>query len=158
MVCIKCGTSFNGYFVYEKIHLHAIQALKWTEFTKFLSILNHKVTKSAFKSFIFFLKFSFMSLPRLFSSNETGQSVGGRKRESPEKNHLAHPQAELGLSHAFKSVHDLHNFIFFYIYMLYCLCPTLYCPRKKKNIKILGMQVVKEIQNSIKNASKCNQV
>ena len=26
------------------------------------------------------------------------QSVG-RKRENPEKNHLAHPQAELGLSH-----------------------------------------------------------
>ena len=23
----------------------------------------------------------------------------GRKRENPEKNHLAHPQAELGLSH-----------------------------------------------------------
>ena len=26
-----------------------------------------------------------------FSSYETGQSVGGRKRENPEKNHLAHP-------------------------------------------------------------------
>ena len=26
------------------------------------------------------------------------QSVG-RKRENPEKNHLTHPQAELGLSH-----------------------------------------------------------
>ena len=34
-----------------------------------------------------------------FSSYETGQSVGGRKWENPEKNHLAHPQAELGLSH-----------------------------------------------------------
>ena len=34
-----------------------------------------------------------------FSSYETGQSVGGRKRENTEKNHLAHPQAELGLSH-----------------------------------------------------------
>ena len=34
-----------------------------------------------------------------FSSYETGQSVGGRKREDPEENHLAHPQAELGLSH-----------------------------------------------------------
>ena len=33
-----------------------------------------------------------------FSSYETGQSVGGRKRESPEKNHLAQPQAEL-MSH-----------------------------------------------------------
>ena len=28
-----------------------------------------------------------------------GQSVGGRKWENPEKKHLAHPQAELGLSH-----------------------------------------------------------
>ena len=34
-----------------------------------------------------------------FSSYETGQSIGGRKRENPEKNNLAHPQAELGLSH-----------------------------------------------------------
>ena len=35
-----------------------------------------------------------------FSSYETGQSVGGQKRENPrEKKHLAHPQAELGLSH-----------------------------------------------------------
>ena len=34
-----------------------------------------------------------------FSSYETGQSVGGRKRENLEKNHLAHPQAELCLSH-----------------------------------------------------------
>ena len=31
-----------------------------------------------------------------FSSYETGQSVEGRKRENPEKNHLKHPQAELG--------------------------------------------------------------
>ena len=34
-----------------------------------------------------------------FSSYETGQSEGGRKRKDPEKTHLAHPQAELGLSH-----------------------------------------------------------
>ena len=34
-----------------------------------------------------------------FSSYETGQSVGGRKREIPEKKQLAHPQAEVGLSH-----------------------------------------------------------
>ena len=33
------------------------------------------------------------------SSYETGQSVGGRKREIPEKKHLTHPQAEVGLSH-----------------------------------------------------------
>ena len=32
------------------------------------------------------------------SSYETGQSVGGRKREDLEKNHLTIPQAELGLS------------------------------------------------------------
>ena len=33
-----------------------------------------------------------------FSLYETGLSVGGQKRENPEKNHLTHPQAELGLS------------------------------------------------------------
>ena len=33
-----------------------------------------------------------------FSSYETGQSVGGRERENPEKKHLVHPQAELGLT------------------------------------------------------------
>ena len=42
----------------------------------------------------------FTSVLRLFqdyfSSYETGQSVGGRKRENPEKIHLAHPQAEFG--------------------------------------------------------------
>ena len=32
-----------------------------------------------------------------FNSYET--AVGGRKRENPKKNHPAHPQAELGLSH-----------------------------------------------------------
>ena len=36
-----------------------------------------------------------------FSSYETRQSVGGRKREILEKKHLAHPQAEVGLSHMF---------------------------------------------------------
>ena len=53
--------------------------------------------------FVFFFCFFFNSVLRpfqdYFSSYETGQSVGGRKRENPEKNHLAHPQAELGLSH-----------------------------------------------------------
>ena len=34
-----------------------------------------------------------------FSLYETGLSVGGRKRENPVKNHLEHPQSELGLSH-----------------------------------------------------------
>ena len=33
------------------------------------------------------------------SSYETDQSVGRRKRKNSLKNHLAHPQAELGLSH-----------------------------------------------------------
>ena len=33
-----------------------------------------------------------------FSSYETGQSVGGAKR-THKKKYLAHPQAELGLSH-----------------------------------------------------------
>ena len=53
--------------------------------------------------FLFFcFLFFFNSVLRLFqdyfSSCETGQSIGGRKREDPKKNHLAHPQAELGLS------------------------------------------------------------
>ena len=73
-----------------------------------------------------------MSLPKLFSSNERGQSVGGRKRENPEKNHLAHPQAELGLSHAFKSVHDLHNFIFFLHLHVILSLPYSVLPKKKK--------------------------
>ena len=51
---------------------------------------------------IFFLYF-FISVLRPFqdycSSYETAQSVGGRKWENPEKNYLANPQAELGLSH-----------------------------------------------------------
>ena len=34
-----------------------------------------------------------------FSSYETGQSVDGVKTREPRKNHLAHPEAELGLSH-----------------------------------------------------------
>ena len=41
-------------------------------------------------NYIFFIQFL-----DYFSSYETGQSVGGRKRE----NHLAYPQAELGFSH-----------------------------------------------------------
>ena len=50
--------------------------------------------------FFFFFFFSVLRpFQDYFSSYETGQSVGGRKQENPEKNHLAHPQAELGLSH-----------------------------------------------------------
>ena len=48
---------------------------------------------------IFFLNSVLHPFQDYFSSYETGQSVGGRKREDPEKNHLAPPQAELGLSH-----------------------------------------------------------
>ena len=52
-----------------------------------------------FFSSFFFLNSVLRPFQDYFSSYETGQSVGGRKRENPEKNHLAHPQAELGLSH-----------------------------------------------------------
>ena len=37
-----------------------------------------------------------------FSSYEMGQSVAGQKQENHEKNHLAHPQAELGWSHMWR--------------------------------------------------------
>ena len=65
-------------------------------------------SRSFFFFFFFFFVFCFFfflfnSVLRpfqdYFSLYETGQSIGGRKRENPEKNHLAHPQAELGLSH-----------------------------------------------------------
>ena len=46
---------------------------------------------------LFFIRF-YVPFKIYFSSNETGQSVGGRERENPEKIHLAHPQAKLGLS------------------------------------------------------------
>ena len=36
---------------------------------------------------------------KIISLIETSQSIGGAKREYPGKNHLTHPQAELGLSH-----------------------------------------------------------
>ena len=47
--------------------------------------------------FFFFFLIQFYVPFKIISAYiyETGQSVGGRKRESPEKNHLAHPQAEL---------------------------------------------------------------
>ena len=48
-----------------------------------------------------------------FSSYETGQSVGGRKREDPEKNHLAHPQAS--------------NELFLSCKTLNCMSLYLYC-------------------------------
>ena len=62
-----------------------------------------KRASSTLCDIVFFICFFLNSVLRpfqdYFSSYETGQSVGGRKRENPEKNHLAHPQAELGLSH-----------------------------------------------------------
>ena len=51
--------------------------------------------------FFFFFLIQFYVPFKIISAHmrRTHQSVGGRKRENPEKNHLAHPQAELGLSH-----------------------------------------------------------
>ena len=48
---------------------------------------------------VFFFRSVLRPFQDYFSSYETGQSVGVRKRENPEKNHLAHLQAEHGLSH-----------------------------------------------------------
>ena len=49
---------------------------------------------------IFFLNSVLRPFQDYFSSYETGQSVGGAKTGEPlEKNNLANPQAELGLSH-----------------------------------------------------------
>ena len=45
------------------------------------------------------IEFSFTSLSSFFTHIETNQSVGGAKTAYPGKNHLTHPQAELGLSH-----------------------------------------------------------
>ena len=50
-------------------------------------------------NYLFFFNSVLCPFQDYFSSYETGQSVGGRKREDLEKNHLALPQAELGLSH-----------------------------------------------------------
>ena len=53
--------------------------------------------RSGLITYFFFFFFSVLRpFQEYFSSYETGQSVGGRKLENPEKNH---PQAELGLSH-----------------------------------------------------------
>ena len=56
--------------------------------------------KLFFSNFQFFFFYSVLRpFQDYFSSYEMGQSVGGRKWENPEKNHLAHPQAGLGLPH-----------------------------------------------------------
>ena len=52
-------------------------------------------TINSIRGFLFFFNSVLRPFQDYFSSYETGQSVGWRKRE----NHLAHPQAELGLSH-----------------------------------------------------------
>ena len=51
--------------------------------------------------FFFFFNSVLRPFQDYFSSYETGQSIGGAKTgdQNPEKNHLTHPQAELGLSH-----------------------------------------------------------
>ena len=60
---------------------------------------NPQIIFSEKGSLFFFFNSVLRPVQDYFSSYETGQSVGRRKRENPEKNHLAHPQAELGLSH-----------------------------------------------------------
>ena len=70
----------------------------------FSNLHNEKTCSTApsfymhFINFFFFFNSVLRPFQDYFSSYETGQSVGGRKRENPEKKHLAHPQAELGLS------------------------------------------------------------
>ena len=72
------------------------------DFSIFISIhltrlCSHKIFRIRHCSvfFFFFLNSVLRPFQDYFSSYETGQSVGGRKWENPEKNHLAHPQAEL---------------------------------------------------------------
>ena len=61
--------------------------------------MSHFTSADQMGGFLFSFSFFNSALRQdYFSSYETGQSVG-RKRENPGKNHLAHPQAELGLSH-----------------------------------------------------------
>ena len=62
---------------------------------------------SRFFFFFFFLNSVLRPFQDYFSSYETGQSLGGRKREDPEKNHLAHPQSECGQSEA--RTHTRHS-------------------------------------------------
>ena len=69
-------------------------------------MLHWFVPENSFLMIIIIIFFFFDSVKRpfqdYFSSYETGQSV---KRENPEKNHLAHPQAELGLSIFKRNMH-----------------------------------------------------
>ena len=53
-----------------------------------------------FFSFLFLFFFKFYIPFKIISAHmRRGKSVGGAKMGEPEKNHLTHPQAELGLSH-----------------------------------------------------------
>ena len=61
-----------------------------------------------------------------FSSYETGQSVGGAKRENPAKNHLAQPQAELGLSHMWPERGSMITMI----HIIRKTCPCIEYPLK----------------------------
>ena len=47
----------------------------------------------------FFFRCNSVLRLNIIQAHVTGQSVGGRNQENPEKKHLAHPLAELGLSH-----------------------------------------------------------
>ena len=80
----------------EKMFVDAITNLTNTQ-------ISYLVTFYFYSTFCLDIYFFLNSVLRpfhdYFSSYETGQSVGGRKRENSEKKHLAHPQAELGLSH-----------------------------------------------------------
>ena len=81
MLFISCeGSYLNG----------TVGVLKW--FGKYLF---QYFEISIYSKMIFFYSF-LCPVEDYFSSYETRQSVG---RANPEKNHLAHPQAELGLSH-----------------------------------------------------------
>ena len=82
-----CGNDL----AFVKYNLSAIE-LKNTN-----CVLNNKMQTSL--QVFFFLNSVLRPFQDYFSSRETGQSVGRRKRENPEENHLTHPQAELGLSH-----------------------------------------------------------
>ena len=68
-------------------------------FPQVICLKYERTILAVFFFFVFFFNSVLRPFQDYFSSYETGQSVGGRKREDPEKNHLAHPQAELGLSH-----------------------------------------------------------
>ena len=48
--------------------------------------------------FVFFIQF-YVSFRVISAHMRRANQKVGRKRENPEKNHLAHPQAELRLSH-----------------------------------------------------------